>query len=193
MTFETAILATLPPACAIFIERFNPLTEKYIQPKVKLDLSRFNSVSNYKTLEEISTKVVCGAVEVAGLAPTFFAVLTSGLGILFEHPSPWFFVIYILALALFVGLTFHFLGGQTFYQVEATQQPWKIGTRTINFGRTGSEVIGRFIVRLNILLILIIWTIYLVFDPPLEEFAKIEHHVLNLLLALWDRLSALWK
>ena len=137
--------------------------------------------------------MVCGAVEVTGLAPTFFAVLTSGLGVLFEHPKPWFFVIYILTLALLLGLTFHYLGGQTFYQVEATQQPWKIGRREINLRRTGSEAIGWFIVRLNVLLILVIWAIYLVFDPPLEEITKFAHHVWSVLSAAWDLLSALWK
>jgi hypothetical protein len=183
MTFETAILASLPPVCAIFIEHFNPLTERNIRPKVKVDLSRFNSVANYQSLEDVSTKMVCGAVEVAGLAPTFFAVLSSGLAVLFEHPKPWFFVIYILSLALLLGLTFHYLGGQTFYQVEATQQPWKIGRREISLRRTGSEAIGWFIVRLNILLILVIWAIYLAFDPQ----------IWGVLLAAWDLLSALWN
>jgi hypothetical protein len=181
MTLEAAVLATLPPVCAIFIERVNPLTEKAVRPKVKLDLARFSLISNYAALEDITTKMVGGAIETAGVAPTVFAVLSSGLGVLFEHPNPWFFLVYIVMLAVLLTLLFSFLGGQTFFQIEATKQPWNFLGKTVTLSRTGSEAIGWFIVRLNIVLILIIWIFYFVSEPPSESIEMIWDLLLDVI------------
>ncbi len=167
MNLSSAILAILPPFFAIVVERVNPINAAYINPKVKADLERFENYDNHKALLCVSQRMVAGAVEVAGLAPTFVAVLSSGLGVLYEYPNMWLVIGYVLLLTLLVLLVMNFLSGQTFYQIDATRQPWKLFKRKeVAPKRFGSETIGRFIVAVNLLLIVLILVVYGVMEKP---------------------------
>jgi hypothetical protein len=177
MNLSSAILAIFPPVFAIVVERYNPISEGFIRPKVERDLKRFNDYANHESLLNVSTKMVTGAVEVAGLAPTILAVLTSGFGVLYEfRPNPWPILAYALFIVLVALLTLSFLGGQTFYDLEATKQPWKLlPGRPSKPKRTGSQKISLLIVVVNYLLIALVAVTYCTLEKPWQEFTKDEH------------------
>jgi hypothetical protein len=173
MTLGAAILASLPPLFAIIVEIFNPINEAAIRPKVERDLVRFEAGRNHKHLVDAGTKMVCGAVEVGGLAPTFVAAATAGVGIIFEYVSAWiagtyryvdFGIIggYVLLLLFLVIVVMSFLGGQTYFQIETTRQPWLILGKPRTLRWRGSEAVTRLIISVNALLVLLVWLTYAV-------------------------------
>jgi hypothetical protein len=178
MNLNSAILAIFPPVFAVILERYNPINEISIRPKVERDLKRFEDYEHHGTLLDVSTKMVTGAVEVAGLAPTILAVLTSGFGVLYEFlPNPWPILAYAFFIAVLVILVLSFLGSQTFYELEATKQPWKLlPGRASKPKRTGSQKISLLIVVVNCLLITLVVVTYCALEKPWQEFTKGEHH-----------------
>ncbi|WP_316172497.1 MULTISPECIES: hypothetical protein [unclassified Bradyrhizobium] len=170
MDLETAIVATLPPFFAIVVELINPVNERAIEPKVAVDLRAFELGANHEHLVKTATKLVSGAVELAGLAPTFVASLTAGLGLVVEYAKVWLrgnfhwshliilggFIAIILLLVLVV---MSYLAGQTYFQIEATRQPWPIAPRRRPWC-TASRVIQWMIVSTNIFLVLLVWISY---------------------------------
>lgn len=185
MERSTAILASLPPIFAIAVEAFNPINESSVGPKIEMDLRKFEEGSNHPHLIERCTKIVCGAVEVAGLAPTFVAALTAGFAVWFEFVASWIkgsfhyadvFVIggHLLLMLLTLLVLLSFLGGQTYFQIEATRQPWTIIGHTVTLPWSGSHAIARIIILVNLLLVGLIWTAYFMLQRNVAHGGK-EH------------------
>jgi hypothetical protein len=103
--------------------------------------------------------MVEGAVEVAGLAPTFVACLTSGFGVLSEYPNPWMVVGYILVFLAILLFLLHYLSGLTFLEmVTATRAVPLPGVRA----RPPAEIVSRTIYIANFLLIAFVAIVFLV-------------------------------
>jgi hypothetical protein len=121
MTPAAVVLAMIHPAFAILVERFNPVSASAIASSVERDLEQFRKDDDdlHESLTSHGTKMVEGAVEVAGLAPTCVACLTSGFGVLSEYPNPWVIVGYILVFLALLLFILHYLSGQTFLDMAS--------------------------------------------------------------------------
>jgi hypothetical protein len=112
-------LAIIPPALAILVEALNPINERMIGRSVDLDLQGNEDLARSSffvdTVDRV-TKLSTAAVEIAGLAPTLVASVTSGFAVIHELPSPfWPAIIYAL---IFIGVALFviwLLSGTTFY------------------------------------------------------------------------------
>jgi hypothetical protein len=161
MSPAAVVLAMIPPAFAILVERFNPISDGAIRSRVERDLQQFkrDDDAEHEALVVHSAKMVEGAVEVAGLAPTFVACLTSGFGVLSEYPNPWLIVGYILVFLALLLFLLHYLGGQTFLDMTLITKKIPLPF----FGsRLPAEVISRTIYIANALLILFVLVVFLV-------------------------------
>ena len=141
-------LAVIPPVGAIVVERFNPLSDRVIGGYVEKDLDRYDKV-NHEALIIDATKMVAGAIELSGLAPTVVATITSAFAILSEFNEPfWPTVIYVSFFVILALVLFREIGGQTFLQLADTRQS------RLNW--TGTKVIQITIFCVNGVLILLI-------------------------------------
>ncbi|MGJ5134372.1 hypothetical protein [Bradyrhizobium oligotrophicum] len=172
MTPASVVIATIPPAFAILVEIFNPISEDLIRASMQRDLVRHGLGNNSQAVTDTVTKAACGAVEVSGLAPTLIAVFTSGFGIFHDYASLVLIMIYVLTLAAVVLVVIRFLGGQTFYEIEDTRQARVILGRTVTLPWSGSKAIGRLIFFLNGLLIALILIAYCALEHPWEPLLK---------------------
>lgn len=161
MSPAAAVLAMIPPAFAILVERFNPISIGAIRSSVERDLEQFRHGDDtaHESLLAHSTKMVEGAVEVAGLAPTFVACLTSGFGVLSEYPNPWMIVGYILVFLTLLLFLLHYLSGQTFLQMASVEK--KVPLPLVS-SRLPAELISRTIYIANFLLIAFVAVVFLV-------------------------------
>src|SRR5271168_2588611 len=102
MDFATVGLSIIPPALAIAVERLNPVSETLLRRSAEQDLKDYEA-RNHQHLIDDATKFASGAVEVAGLAPTLVAAVTSGFGVLHELPRPfWPSIVYVLIFIVLV-------------------------------------------------------------------------------------------
>lgn len=119
MDASTLGLAVIPPALAIVVEKFNPISEEKLRSSWTADLDEFKSLSNYDLLFENVLKGSSAAIEVSGLAPTIVAAVTSGFAVLHEMASPfWPTIIYLItfiALGLFMSNS---LSGLSFFRID---------------------------------------------------------------------------
>jgi hypothetical protein len=166
MNFSTAGLAIIPPALAIAVERLSPVSERSLRQSVKQDLDAYET-ANHQHLIDDATKLAAGAVEVAGLAPTLVASVTSGFAILYEFPKPlWPTIIYVLVYITLALLLLRLLVGQTFKQI-GDQKPivhWWGKERTLPW--TGTQTVSYFIYTSNLILILFVIVSYCILGEP---------------------------
>jgi hypothetical protein len=161
MTPAAVVLAMIPPVFAILVEWFNPISTSAIASSVKRDLAQFNQDDDevHEGLVTHATKMVEGAVEVAGLAPTCVACLTSGFGVLSEYPNPWVIVCYILVFLALLLFILHYLAGQSFLDMASVPKE----TPLPRFGRhLPIYIISRTIYFANFTLIAFIAVVFVV-------------------------------
>src|SRR6266851_95691 len=117
MTPSSAVLAIIPPAFALLVEYYNPVSDEAISSSVERDLESYRGVTglDHDTLKAQVKGIVGGAVEVAGLAPTFVACLTSGFGVLNEYPNLWVAVVYVLIFLALILFLLNFLSGRSYF------------------------------------------------------------------------------
>lgn len=161
MSPAAAVLATIPPAFAILIERFNPVSARAIRTSVEKDLELFQSgaPAAHQSLVDHSAKMVEGGVEVAGLASTFVACLTSGFGVLSEYPNPWLIVAYILVFLAILLFLLHYLAGRSFLEMVTQMNPVPLPWVS---ARPPVEIVSRIIYFANFLLIAFVAIVLLV-------------------------------
>lgn len=153
------VLAIIPPAGAILVELINPIGEKVISASVEKDLGRYGKVSRDAMLSDAS-KMVEGAVELAGLAPTFVATITSAFTVLYESNRSFLLLVaYFCVMGAIALWLFREIGGQTFLQLAEA--------RLSRFNLLGIEVIRRVILFLNAFFIII--ALYLKWDLIVHE------------------------
>jgi len=171
------VLATIPPFFAILAERYNPISASAIRSSVIKDLqpARQQNETEHQALVNNVTKLAEGAVEVAGLTPTFVACLTSGFGVLSEYPNPWLIVAYILVFVALVLFLLHYLSGLSFLEMVAVDKkiPFPFAS-----SRRPVHVISRTIYVANFILIAFVILVYVV-----NEYG---YHVVE----MWQRLIA---
>jgi hypothetical protein len=146
-------LVIIPPALAIAVERLNPITERHLRRSAEQDLQLYDA-NNHEHLIDDATKFANGAVEVAGLAPTLVACVTSGFGVLHEFPHPfWPAIIYVLIFVALVLLLLRLLAGQTFLQLDDRRLPVHWRGRETTLPWTGTKAVSYFIYAANLILI----------------------------------------
>lgn len=158
----SAAFAIIPPAFAILVEALNPISEKSIFRSAERDLAGYSTgnPTQHNDLLTYATKMANGAVEVSGLAPTLVAAVTSGFGALYEVPSPWLIMGYILILMALALLILSYLSGNTFGEIDDTCPPLKMFFFNIPLPWTGSKVVSSFIYAVNVLLIAFVLLVY---------------------------------
>jgi hypothetical protein len=164
MTPASAVLAVIPPFFAIFVELLNPISERSISHSVQKDLENYkvSTAIDYNTLTKQVESIVGGAVEVAGLAPTFVASLTSGFSVLNDLPNPWVIVGYILVFLALLLFLLHYLSGQTYLQMSDTKQPIELFGYKVPVRWHGTSIVSALIYIANLLLILFVVIIFAV-------------------------------
>ena len=166
MELSTLGLTIIPPALALTVERLNPVNERLLRRSAEQDLMPYNA-ENYQHLIDDSTKLANGAVEVAGLAPTLVASVTSGFGVLHEFPNPfWPAIIYVLIFVALVLLLLRLLAGQTFLELDDRKLciHWCGRERTLPW--TGTKMVSNFIYTANFILIIFALVTYCVLKLP---------------------------
>lgn len=155
MNLSAALLVTVGPLLAILVEALNPVSERLIRQSAERDLSVYGT-ANHELLVEDVTKLTSGAVEVAGLAPTLVAVVTSGFAILHEIANPYVpLLLYLAAVIAMVLVLFQFLFGSSFLEIETTRQPITVAGWAFTPRWTGSKAVSIGIYTLNVLLIVV--------------------------------------
>lgn len=163
-------LAIIPPALAIAVERLNPVSERLLRRSAELDLQDYEP-HNHQPLIDDTTKLANGAVEVAGLAPTLIAAVTSGFGVLHELPQPfWPTIIYVLIFIVLVLLLLRLLSGQTFLQIDDRRMPVILWKRERTLPWTGTKIVSYFIYSANSILIAFAVITYCVTEHPWNHF-----------------------
>ena len=161
MTLGDFILAVLPPAGAIFVERIDLLNLEYLN----LDASRTlkeksweaDKVSDHNVIRDFIALSSSGASEISGLAPTFVSVITSGFAILKEIQAwLWPTVVYIISIMTIVLLVIKLLRGSTCYAIAGRQFTfWRGRILKEGIRRTPKQITSYFIYLTNLLLILL--------------------------------------
>jgi hypothetical protein len=166
MEFSAVGLAIIPPALAIAVERLRPVSESLLRRSAEQDLLDYEA-ANHQQLIDDATKLANGAVEVAGLAPTLVASVTSGFGILHEFPQPfWPAIIYVLIFIALVLLLLRLLTGQTFLQLDDRRLAVTLWGRERTLPWTGTKIMSYFIYSANLILIVFAITTYFVLEQP---------------------------
>jgi hypothetical protein len=166
MNFATIVLSIIPPALAIAVEWLNPVSERLLRRSAEQDLLDYEA-QNHQHLIDDATKLANGAVEVAGLAPTFVAAVTSGFGVLHELPRPfWPSIIYILIFVGLVLLLLRLLGGQTFVQMDDRRMSITFWGHERTLPWTTVRIVSFFIYAANLILIAFAFGTYAVLERP---------------------------
>ena len=162
MTPASAVLAVIPPFFAIFVELLNPISDRSLSRSVEKDLETYkaNTTVDYDVLTKQVVSIASGAVEVAGLAPTFVASLTSGFSVLTDLPNPWLIVGYILVFLFLLLFLLHYLSGQTYLQVSDTKQPIELCGHRIPVRWHGTSIVSAIIYFANMLLIIFVFIVF---------------------------------
>jgi hypothetical protein len=161
VNLATAGLAILPPALALVVEAFNPISERVLRRSAETDLAPF--LKDHPELVNVSTTSMGAAVEISGLAPTLVSTITSGFAILYEVPAPYGYFAAILYTIVFVLLTIfilRMLGGVSFLGMgsESYIIRWRGQEKRLKANRTG--VVRRIIYFANVLLIIACIAVY---------------------------------
>lgn len=162
MTPAAALLAVIPPSFAILVELLNPISDKLLRRSVERDLVGYetSSAEAHEHLVDRATSLASGAVEVSRLAPTLVAAVTSGFGVLYEYPNPLLIVAYVLVFMALVLFLIHYLGGQTFFEIEDTCPSFKLAWWEIDLSFHGSTVVSFLIYFANALLIAFVGIVF---------------------------------
>jgi hypothetical protein len=151
---STLVLALIPPVFAIVGELLNPINERSLKASAEKDLRNYEQGTNHQHLIDDATSFANGAVEVAGLAPTFIASITTGFGIWHEFRDPFWPAVIFVSIYVILGLClWSFLSGQTYLQIDTTRQPVHIFGRARTLPYTGTKIISRFVYAANVILI----------------------------------------
>jgi hypothetical protein len=170
MEFAALGLAIIPPALAMLVERLNPISENLIETNAKRDLKDFETLAGYNVLIETVTKATTAAVEVAGLAPTLVASITSGFAVIHELPSPfWPTIVYVLILIPIVLYLLVMLGGHSFFEIDDASFDSKFCGAT-----TRTKMVSRIIYFVNILLIVLSAGVFVVLNYVLSHFSGVK-------------------
>jgi hypothetical protein len=154
MTPLSVVLAIIPPAFALLVEYFNPVSEASIFKSLETDLKHYDGISGFdnESLKKQVLKITSGAVEVAGLTPTFVACLTSGFGVLADYPNPWVGVGYVLLFLALLLFLLRFLSGQSYLDISEKAVPINFLIYKNDTGRS-VEVLSAIIYAANVFLI----------------------------------------
>jgi hypothetical protein len=152
-------LAIIPPTLAILVELLNPVSRAMIAASAEADLQPF-AADNHNELLETVTKSTEAAVEIAGLAPTLVASITSGFAIIHEYPQPfWPAIVYVLIFMGLVLFILWMLAGNTFFQIDDLAFRVTLFRKDINFP-VRTLVVRRIIYISNSLLIILAFGSY---------------------------------
>jgi hypothetical protein len=166
MQASTLGLAIIPPVLALAVERLNPINERLLRRSAVQDLQPYEA-ANHQHLIDDATKMANGAVEVAGLAPTLVASVTSGFGILHELPHPfWPAIIYVLIFICLVLLILRLLVGQTFLQLDDRPLSIHLCGKERTLSWTGTQTVSKLIYVSNFILIAFGLLTYCIIEQP---------------------------
>jgi hypothetical protein len=172
MDFATVGLSIIPPALAIAVERLNPINEQSLRRSAIEDLRDYEN-KNHQQLIDDATKFANGAVEVAGLAPTLVAAVTSGFGILHELPQPfWPSLVYVLIFVTLILFVIRLLSGQTFLHIDDRRTAVWFWGRERTLPWTSSKIVSFCIYLANLLLIVFALATYAALEKPWHYFLQ---------------------
>jgi hypothetical protein len=167
----TVRLWALRSGLAILVELLNPVSRSMISANAEADLQPF-AAANHDELLETVTKSTQAAVEIAGLAPTLVASITSGFAIIHEYPQPfWPAIGYVL---IFIGLVLFILwmlSGNTLFEIDDLAFTVKFFRWEISMP-VRTQVVRRIIYISNTLLIILAFGSYW----HLNYGASSDHH-----------------
>jgi len=177
-------LAIIPPSLAILVEALNPVNEHVIRQSTSVDLQAnedFSQSQFYLDIVDRVTTLSTAAVEIAGLAPTLVAAVTSGFVVIHNLSSPfWPTILYVLILVGVALFLVWLLSGTTFYSAAVVPIKIKLPRFSLTelpdgaVGRTRQEIVARSIYAINGLLILASIIVCLV-----SNWASFVSHVLR--------------
>jgi hypothetical protein len=172
MEDSTFVLAIIPPSLAIVAELYNPISHSVLDKQslstvdtmglVSLaqdnnpdgDLGRYTREK--RAISDGILFVAKGAVESAGLIPTWISVSTSAAAIFHEIAKPaWWYVSVFVATSIFAIAASVFFGRTSF--LSLTTRPH----RGLCFGATGEKCLSRIIIALNAVLIILCLSVWL--------------------------------
>lgn len=160
MTLGDLILALMPPAGAIFVEWIDLLNDEALLTDATITLreeGQEEAVSDPSVIRAIIAKSTAGASEIAGLAPTFVSVFTSGFAILKEVEDwLWPGIAYLVSILLVALVVARLLHGYTYHAIAVRQRDYFRGRIfEKGFRRTRKQVVSYIIYAINGLLMLL--------------------------------------
>lgn len=156
------LLGIIPPMGAILTEAINLLSLKYLKADAGRTLQDESwgksklSEDDIEVVNDLIAYTSSGASEIAGLAPTFVSVVTSGFAILKEIQN-WFWptVVYINVIMILTLMVVKLLRGSTCYEIAGRKIQFfprgKIFKRGVM--RTRKQVASYIIYFVNILFV----------------------------------------
>jgi hypothetical protein len=171
MEDATLVLAIIPPLLAAGAEYFNPISHRSLDNqslaavdtmglvaaakdnKPDGDLGRYRKEK--RAIADAILYVAKGATEASGLIPTWISVSTSAAVAFHElkNPTWWYFSIFVAASVVAIGASV-FFSHISFLELSTKRY------RKLCFGGRGNECLSRYLILLNLILIVICLSVW---------------------------------